>query len=207
MVGLMLGLKSKRGCSVVSSLGPIRLRTFVDDDLDWYAELIADPLVMRFIGDGRPRERDRAATEIEGFQAEQANRGWSRWVAERVADSAPMGFVGFSLRHGEVDYGARAFRRFWGSRHTVVAGIAAIEAGLIACGIEDATAITDARNKRPIQFNSRLGFSAPTTISRAGRSHVRQTISRRVFLADGWLERNRALAARWSAREPSPVTV
>lgn len=186
--------------TIVAELGRVRLRTWVLSDIDWYADLVADEKVMRFIADGSPRPRDRALQEIDRFRAEQDERGWSRWVCERAEDSEPVGFIGFSVRNGVIDWGGRSFSHHWGSGLTVLAQIAALEAGLLAHGIEEAVAVTDLDNKHVWRGNLRFGWSDPVPVERYGRPHVMQTINRASFVERAQASRNRAISARLALR-------
>lgn len=174
----------------------ISLRTWSDDDIGWYSRLVADPDVMRHIGDGKPRDADRAKREIDAFQKEQSERGWSRWVAESVSSNMPLGFVGFSVRKGKVDWGARAFRQNWGSRLNLVGGFMAVEAGLLQLGIENAVAFTVLENKSAWRCNEVFGFQYDGTILQGGTKMVRQVINRSTFISSGQMQKNRHFISR-----------
>ena len=185
---------------VIANLGGVRLRTWLPSDVSWYADLVDDPRVMRFIVDGSTRDHAQAEREIAGFREEQKLRGWSRWIGECEINDAPIGFIGFSFRNGQVDWGGRAFPRYWGSSSLFIAYIAALEEGIVAREIKEAVAVTDLKNDRAWRVNLRLGWSEPILISRYGRDHVKQTINRNRFMEDGQASKNRALAARLIAR-------
>src|ERR1700754_1957248 len=82
------------------------------NDVDDYAELVGDGDVMRFIGEGTTRTRDRAAREIEGFIAHERQHGFSRWAAFCRRTGIFIGMVGFMYRNDETDFGGRMHRRF-----------------------------------------------------------------------------------------------
>lgn len=181
----------------------VRLRTWQDRDATWYGDLIADPTVMRFIGDGKARSRNAAEREIAGFQTEQELRGWSRWVAE-TSDGRPFGFVGFGLRNGDVDWGGRVFRAFWGSRCILHSVILAVELGIFELAIPKAIAHTQERNRSAWRLNESIGFTRVGSVSRGPFAEIVQTIERKHLIEMGQRKRNRALSARLlGVKEPS----
>lgn len=56
------------------------LRDWCSDDVDAYAAIVADPDVMRFIGDGLPRDRSHAEAFVVSMMAHQSSRGWMRFA-------------------------------------------------------------------------------------------------------------------------------
>lgn len=174
------------------------LRTWRPDDEEWYAGLVANPRVMRYIGDGTPRSRARAAAEIRGFREETRVRGWSRWVVE-TAGRVPAGYVGFSFRDGRVDWGGRCLPRFWGTPMILDAAILALRTGLRSCGITRAEATTVLENRGAWRLNQALGFRTIEHYAEGGIVMIRQEILR----ADDCNERWRSLEARMAGSTSS----
>ena len=71
------------------------LRDWSLDDVDAYAAIIADPEVMRFIGDGKPRDRSQAEAFVRTMMSHQDTRGWMRFAVEHAVSGRLMGFSGF----------------------------------------------------------------------------------------------------------------
>ena len=175
----------------------VRLRKWHSSDIEWYSRLIADPDVMRLIGDGRPRTVDAAALEIERFQQEQKTLGHSRWVGYVLETGEPIGFIGFSERRGEIDWGGRAFRKFWGTRYVVCSGILALDHGLTCCNVAQAFAVTDTTNHSSLGLNAKLGFRECGEGRYFDRRHIRQSINRSAYITQN-REQNMALLKRLS---------
>jgi RimJ/RimL family protein N-acetyltransferase len=57
------------------------LRPWREEDLDAYAEMCADPEVMRYIGSGRAIERDEAWRQIATFIGHWQLRGYGLWAS------------------------------------------------------------------------------------------------------------------------------
>ena len=82
------------------ALRPVRFA-----DLDAIAGLLADPEVVRFIGDGTPRSRERAAVTVSNAVRMWDERGFGPFLVER-RDGDPR-FVGacllFPIAHSGID--------------------------------------------------------------------------------------------------------
>ncbi|MBW8637760.1 GNAT family N-acetyltransferase [Hoeflea sp. WL0058] len=175
----------------------VRLRKWHSSDVEWYSRLIADPDVMRLIGDGKPRTADAAALEIERFQHEQKTLGHSRWVGYVLETGEPIGFIGFSERRGEIDWGGRAFRKFWGTRYMVCSAILALDHGLTCCNVPQAVAVIDKTNHSTLGLNAKLGFRECGEGLYFNRRHNRQSINRGVYITQT-RQSNMALLKRLS---------
>ena len=73
------------------------LRRWRQEDLDLYAEMCADPEVMRWIGDGRVRMREECADAISAFERAWDTRGFGLFATELQASGRFVGFVGLSV--------------------------------------------------------------------------------------------------------------
>src|SRR5258705_13324173 len=73
------------------------LRRWKPEDLDPYAELCADPDVMRWSGDGRTRTRDECARAISRFERTWDERGFGIFAMELRARARLAGFIGLSI--------------------------------------------------------------------------------------------------------------
>lgn len=102
------------------------LRDWDSQDLDAYAAIIADPLVMEHIGNGKPRPRSQAEDFIRTVMAHQQSRGWTRFAVEHAASGQLMGFCGVDDKTGHFDFGWRYARSFWGAGFGFEAASAAL---------------------------------------------------------------------------------
>lgn len=179
----------------IARTASVALREWSLDDGVWYARLVGDPQVMRYVGDGKPRTAATAGSEITAFQTESTARGWSRWAVE-FNDGEPGGLVGFSVRNGKVDWGARFFPKFWQKTLLPIAGILGLNTGLIGHEIPSATAYTHIDNKSAWQFNTRMGFIEIGRVNLVTGIHIVQTITRSAYMQDQQHIRNQALLQR-----------
>ncbi|WP_370694630.1 GNAT family N-acetyltransferase [Pseudomonas sp. FP833] len=99
----------------VNHLYNVYLRTWDQDDIEGYAELLGDPQTMQYISAGTTRNRDTAAAEIARFQQEIAQQGWSRWAVSLGLDSPFIGYAGFAEKEYGINFGNRFLKKYWGS--------------------------------------------------------------------------------------------
>lgn len=123
----------------------LTLRPWRDDavDLDAYAAMAADPDVMRYIGDGRPRTREEAAAGLGGLLGHWERHGHGLYAlvargdgedrAGSPAAGEVLGYAGLvragepGVRPGDVEIGWRLARRHWGRGYATEAALAARE--------------------------------------------------------------------------------
>lgn len=178
----------------------VRLRTWTGDDVAPYAAVVADPVVMRHIGDGQPRGEERAAREVAGFVRAQLVDGFSRWVVERRSDGAFLGFIGPMRTGTYIDYGARAGRAHWGCGLAVDAVTLALEAIFVTCGIERIVAVTRLGNSRAWRMNGRMGFVEVGQVEQQGHPCLIQDLDRDTYLGRGARSANLATLDRFLRR-------
>ncbi|MFT0893051.1 GNAT family N-acetyltransferase [Pseudochelatococcus sp. G4_1912] len=145
-------------------------------DVHDYAQLIGDERVMRYIGNGEARNISKAEAEINGFIAHEAEHGFSRWVVREQSHGRFVGMVGFMVRDGEVDFGGRVNRAFWGSGYAPEALVYALKEGLAKRGIGRAIALTVEKNERAWKLNEKFGLKYENTLEISGVKHVKQSI-------------------------------
>jgi len=97
----------------------LRLTPLSERHLDAEVALDADPQVMRFLGDGRPRSRPQVIERHrERLAVAAAHPGLGFWVGESEGDVVGWWLLEPVLqegvpRSGEVELGYRLFPRFW----------------------------------------------------------------------------------------------
>src|SRR5438045_9369947 len=73
----------------------LTLRMLRTSDLDAYAEMCADPEVMRYLGDGQPLARPMAWRNLALMVGHWSLRGYGLWAAEERSSGALVGGIGF----------------------------------------------------------------------------------------------------------------
>jgi ribosomal-protein-alanine N-acetyltransferase len=139
------------------------LRPWRDADLDAFAALNADPVVMEHFPATLTRaESDAMAARIrDGL----ARRGYGFWAVEAPGVADFIGFVGLSVPSFEahftpcVEIGWRLARAHWGQGYATEAARAALDHGFRALALHEIVAFTVPGNARSLSVMTRLGMS------------------------------------------------
>lgn len=110
----------------------LTIRSWDETDIETYAAMVADPEVMKHIGEGQPRGRDYAEEFVHRMMELFEKRGWIRFAVEHAESGELMGFCGFETagESGDVqDFGWRFARKFWGAGYGTEAVLCVLELG------------------------------------------------------------------------------
>lgn len=139
------------------------LRQWRDDDLEPFAELNADPEVMRYFPAPLTREQSDA---LAGRERERIARdGWGLWAVE-VVDGPPfVGFVGLARPRFEahftpaVEIGWRLARGHWGNGYATEAARAVLAFGFDELRLAEIVSFTSVANVPSQRVMERLGMT------------------------------------------------
>src|SRR5437660_2315631 len=94
----------------------LTLRMFRDSDVDAYAEMMTDPEVMRYVGDGKTLARDQSWRSLAVMIGHWHLRGYGHWAVEERDSGQMVGRVGFWYPEGwpGFELGWTLRRRYWG---------------------------------------------------------------------------------------------
>lgn len=146
------------------------LRPWREADLDPYAEMCADPEVMRYIG-GKTLDRSEAWRNIALFVGHWTLRGYGLWAVEHRVDQAFIGRVGLWRPEGwlGLEVGWALTRSQWGHGYATEAGRAAIEFAWTTLGVDGLISLIQPANHSSQRVAERLGLAL------AGRRHLGST--------------------------------
>lgn len=138
------------------------LRHWTDADLLPFAQLNADPEVMRYLPEPLTRRQsDELATTIRG-SLEQ--RGWGLWAVEVPGVAPFIGFVGLNEVGFRapftpaIEVGWRLARPYWGHGYATEAARAALDLAFGQLGCQEVVSFTAAVNERSARVMQRLGM-------------------------------------------------
>jgi ribosomal-protein-alanine N-acetyltransferase len=139
------------------------LRPWRDSDLVPFAELNADPIVMRFLRG--VLTRDESDAYVRRAQRHLAEHGFCRWAVEAPGVAPFIGAIGLSNVRFEasftpaIDVAWRLDRRFWGQGYATEAACAAMADGFTRIGLREIVAITTLGNIPSQRVMERLGMA------------------------------------------------
>jgi RimJ/RimL family protein N-acetyltransferase len=134
------------------------LREFRESDTDAYAEMLADPEVMRFLG-GRPLPRDEAWRNMAMVIGHRQLRGYGFWAVEERAGGELAGRVGCWYPEGwpGLEVGWTLRRKFWGRGYATEAARASVEYAFKELGQSRVISLIAPANVASIRVAERLG--------------------------------------------------
>jgi len=150
----------------------LRLRPPRTEDQAAVAELIGDPDVMRFIGNGETGDADDAAAQIESMQRGWSEDGFGRFIVVRKEDGAAIGRVGplawdprlwrSGIRaeignEAEIELGWTLLRSAWGQGYATEAAAAARDWILREIRPRRLISLIHPENERSLRVASKLG--------------------------------------------------
>lgn len=94
----------------------LKLRMWRESDIDAYAEMCADPTVMRYLGPGKVFTRADSWRSIAFFMGHWQMRGYGHWAVQEKASGHMIGRIGFMNPEGwpAFEIGWTLARHVWG---------------------------------------------------------------------------------------------
>jgi len=137
----------------------LRLRQFRESDLDAWASLTGDAETMRFIGNGRPYDRDQAWRSIGYLLGHWQIRGYGLWAAEEKATGELVGRIGLYRPEGwpGLEVGWLVARPRWGEGLATEGARAALEHAFTAVGAERVISAILPENAASIRVAEKIG--------------------------------------------------
>jgi RimJ/RimL family protein N-acetyltransferase len=142
------------------------MRRWRESDRAPFAELNADPDVMRYF----PAIQDRATSDATVDRTERLfeERGYGWWALETLADGVFVGFTGLQPMPdgvpgaGGVEVGWRLAARFWGKGYATEAARAALVVAFDGLRLEEVWSMTAVLNVPSQRVMERLGMTPYT---------------------------------------------
>ncbi|GLW14385.1 N-acetyltransferase [Streptomyces sp. NBRC 13847] len=140
------------------------LRHWQEDDLVPMADINADPVVMRWTGDGSVLDLEQTAQAIERWEEEWDEEGFGLFAVELLASGELAGFAGLSVPEYLpealpcVEISWRLGRQFWGQGYASEAAQAVLEFALVDRGLDRVLAIDRLGNEASQNVVNKLGM-------------------------------------------------
>jgi RimJ/RimL family protein N-acetyltransferase len=135
------------------------LRQFRELDIDAFAEICADPEVMRYIGEFKPLDRMGTWQVMARHLGHWQLRGYGMWAVEEKATRRLLGRVGLWKPEGwpDLEVGWMLHRASWGRGFATEAGRAALDAAFRVLGADHVISVIHPQNTPSIRLAERLG--------------------------------------------------
>ena len=150
--------------SVALRTSRLLLRPWRDEDIAGFAEMSADPAVMKYLLPFSERGLSVEAW-VARARAHWDEHGFGQWVVELPGEASFIGVVGLGVVSFEapftpaVDVAWRLVRSFWGRGYATEAARAALEYGFGKIGLGEIVAQTVPANQRSRRVMKRLGMT------------------------------------------------
>lgn len=159
----------------------LRLRMFQPSDVDDLAALFADPDVMRYVEDGKPKDRTVAENAINGIIAHWRRHGFGRWAVEDKATKEFLGFGGLRSLFGTPEVVYHFAKAQWGKGLATELARASLRFGFEEHQFDRIVAIAKPENAASIHVMEKLGMHFEMRTSYYNIEVVQYAIS-----ADEW---------------------
>ena len=158
----------------------LTLRMLRGSDLDAYAEMCADPEVMRYIGDGQPLARPMAWRNLAMMVGHWSLRGYGLWAVEERASGVLVGRIGFWNPEGwpGFELGWMLRRAFWGKGYATEGARAALRFAFDHLKQPHVISLIHPENAASIRVAERLGERPTGSVEVMGRPALVYRITR-----------------------------
>lgn len=135
------------------------LRMFREEDFDSYAEMCADPEVMRYLGEGKPLTRPEAWRHMATLVGHWYLRGYGHWAVEERASGRMIGRIGFLNPEGwpGFEVGWTLGRESWGQGYATEGARRALQYAITELNRDRVISLIHPENKGSIRVAERLG--------------------------------------------------
>ena len=152
----------------------LKLRMWREEDLDAYAAMSADPMVMRYLGAGAVMTRADAWRSMAFFIGHWQLRGYGHWAVEEKATGRMIGRIGFLNPEGwpAFEIGWTLARDAWGKGYATEGAKAALKYAFTVLDHRHVISLIHPENVRSMKVAERLGEKPEGTTRLLGQWDV-----------------------------------
>src|SRR5437868_6987682 len=135
------------------------MRMFREDDFETYAHMCADPLVMRYLAEGKTLSRMDAWRSLAAFIGHWTLRGYGMWGVEEKSTGQFIGRVGFfnPADWPGLELGWTFAREAWGNGFATEGARRALEYGFTEMNLDHVISLIYPDNAPSIRVAERIG--------------------------------------------------
>ena len=156
------------------------LRPFRADDFEAHASMAADPLVARYLGDGRTLGREEAWRSFAMLIGHWELRGYGLWALTRRGDDRMIGRVGFFFPEGwpGFEIGWTLERAAWGNGYATEGARRVLAYGFETLGEDEVISVIHPDNAPSIRVAERIGERFDRTQQVKGEERLIYSVAR-----------------------------
>lgn len=160
------------------------MRMFREEDFETYAKLCADPLVMRFLAEGKTQTRMEAWRSMAMFVGHWKLRGYGIWAVEEKATGQLIGRIGFfnPADWPGLELGWTLAREAWGKGYATEGARRALEYGFTEMKLDHVISLIYPENSASIRVAEKIGETREGTAVVFGKDDFVYGISRARWL-------------------------
>ena len=147
-----------RARSPVIETARLRLRLFRPNDLDDLAAMLRDPLVVRYVGDGKPADREVAQKALTSVIDHWRQHAFGRWAVEDKETHQFLGYGGLRSLLGTPEVVYHFATSHWGKGFATELAHASLRFGFEEHQFERIVAIAKPENAASIHVMEKLGM-------------------------------------------------
>ncbi len=140
------------------------LRHWCEEDLEPFAAINADPMVMRYLG-GRVLTKPESDSFVKRVRLHFDEHGFGLWAVEVKRAGTMVGFIGLAYPHflpeimPTVEIGWRLSREFWGRGLATEGAAECMRYGFESLAIDALCSVHDPRNVASRRVMEKLGMT------------------------------------------------
>jgi RimJ/RimL family protein N-acetyltransferase len=160
------------------------LRMFRPEDLDDLASLFRDPDVLKYVGDGKPVNREEAEKALKSIIKHWETHGFGRWVVHDNKTQAFIGFGGLRSLSGTPEVVYHLAKVHWGKGLATELARASLRFGFEEHQFDRIVAVAKPQNTASIHVMEKLGMRFEMNTSYYNIDVVQYAINREDFRVD-----------------------
>ena len=157
---------------------------FRPDDLDSLAQLLADPEVMRYVGNSQPVAREEADHALYSILRHWDNHGFGRWAAIDKQTEMFAGYGGLRSLMGTPEVVYHFAKKYWGRGLATELGQASLRFGFEANDFDRIIAVAKPENAASIRVMQKIGMQYEMNTAYYNIEVVQYSISRADYSPD-----------------------
>jgi len=161
---------------LISETERLIIRNWSEEDIPPYAKIIGDPEVMKFIGDGSPRPYEEAIRAVKKYNGQIEDQGWARFAVELKENNTIIGFCGYDHYNGELDFGWRLGKQYWGKGYATEAAQKVLRLGVEQFQFPRIVSVSFKENVGSLNLMRKLGLTFEKEFEFLDRGTVHQYV-------------------------------